>query len=163
MSTRKKFTTAALATGLILGGGLSASAAEVVTVEAGDTFWGIAEEYGVGVDQLMEDNAQYDEYGLPVGAELTVNNDDDIHFVQPGDTLSQIGEDYGVTTDDLYEYNPGVDEYGLMPGDGIVYGPGEDGAFEDEVADDDEVAQTAEDEVDEDDGLIDEDDDGAVD
>ncbi|AQQ53418.1 LysM peptidoglycan-binding domain-containing protein [Planococcus lenghuensis] len=62
--------------------------------------------------------------------------------MQPGDTLSQIAEGYGVTTDDLYEYKPGVDEYILMPGNGIVYGPGDDGVFDDsdDFEEDDETA-----------------------
>ena len=161
MKPIKKISAATLAAGVVLGGGMSVSAAEVV-VEEGDTFWGIAQEYGTDVDDLVAANDEYDPYALPVGATIEVDDSDEEHFVEPGDTLSQIAVDYDTTVDDLTAMNPGVDPYALQPGDGIVVGPGEDGVV-DEVEDDDEVAQELEDDVDENDGIIDEDNDGLAD
>lgn len=138
----KKFTVAALVTGLALGSGLTASADELVTVEAGDTFWSMAQEYGVGVDELIGDNEQFDPTALQIGSQIEVDNEDTVHFVQPGDTLSELAVTYGVTVDQLMEFNPGVDPYALMPGDGIVYGTGDDDEIEveneNEDGDDDE-------------------------
>lgn len=128
MKNSKKISATALATGFILGGGLTASAASMVTIEAGDTFWDIAKEYGIGVDELIEDNAQFEPTALPIGAKIKVHVKDAIHFVEPGDTLYGIAAIHDVTVDTLFDYNPGIDSLALMPGDGVVVGSGKDGS-----------------------------------
>uniref|UniRef100_UPI0011861075 LysM peptidoglycan-binding domain-containing protein n=1 Tax=Indiicoccus explosivorum TaxID=1917864 RepID=UPI0011861075 len=83
--------------------------AETVTIEPGDTFWGISQETGISVDRLMELNSQYDPYALPIGGELVISKEsgsptEKFHTIQPGETLISIANLHeGVTLDELYE------------------------------------------------------------
>lgn len=127
MKNSKNFSTIALAIGLMVGGGFTVSAEKVVTVEAGDTFWNIAQESGIDINKLVKDNAQFSPTALPIGAKVEVNVKDAVHFVEQGDTLSKIATIHDVTVNTLFAYNAGINPFTLMPGDGVVFGPGEDG------------------------------------
>lgn len=79
-----------------------------VTVQPGDTLWGLAQRYGTSVDALKQAN------GL-TGSELTPgtslalprngNANPDIYVVQPGDTLYNIALGFHLSVDDLIAYN----------------------------------------------------------
>lgn len=127
MENSKKFSAIALAIGLMVGGGLTVSAEKMVTVEAGDTFWNIAQESGIDINKLVKDNAQFSPTALPIGAKVEVDVKDAVHFVEQGDTLSKIATVHDVTINTLFAYNAGINPFTLMPGDGVVFGPGEDG------------------------------------
>ncbi|MBU9713028.1 LysM peptidoglycan-binding domain-containing protein [Evansella tamaricis] len=109
----------------LLVGTSSISAQSSVTVESGDTFWGIAQDYDeLSTEEIVEAN-NYDPLEIPVGAEIIipVNGEDSFdgetvtHVIQPGNTLSSIASVHdGVTVDDLLELNPGIDPYSLTIG-----------------------------------------------
>lgn len=106
----------------LLFGAIGVSAHETVTVESGDTYWGIAQEYNdVTTEDLMEVN-EYNPYAIPIGAEITVPKENlVIHVIQPGNTLAQIAATYdGVSVDDLFRLNPEIDPYNLMIGSEVV-------------------------------------------
>ncbi|MFA9559980.1 LysM peptidoglycan-binding domain-containing protein [Evansella sp. AB-rgal1] len=111
--------------GLVFGtAGVSANSS--VTVEPGDTYWGISQGYdNVSVDDIVEAN-DYAPDALPIGAEINIpvegENGSDVvtHVVQPGNTLSGIAAEYdGVSVDDLFQLNPEVDPYALQIGSEI--------------------------------------------
>ncbi|GAE28493.1 peptidoglycan-binding LysM [Halalkalibacter wakoensis JCM 9140] len=100
------------------------------TVQPGNTLWSIANAYdGVNIEQLIERNQGLDPYALPVGAELTIveNNNSGstseeniTHTVQPGNTLWNIASVYdGVSVQDLLDANPEVDEHSIPVGSTI--------------------------------------------
>lgn len=124
MKKASKILAPALAVGLAFGA-TSISANTTKTVEPGDTFWGIAQNHDVTVDELMDLNSDLDPYAIPVGAEIELSVEDEngqnedvvTHVIQPGNTLWGISQVYdGVTVDDLYDLNPDVDPYELTIG-----------------------------------------------
>ncbi|WP_088007096.1 LysM peptidoglycan-binding domain-containing protein [Indiicoccus explosivorum] len=114
------------------------------------------------MDELIENNDEFDPTALPVGAEVNVDIEDESYFIEPGDTLSEIAAEFDTTVDTLIEYNPGVEATELMPGDAITIGPAEDGVV-DEVEEDDEAFEYDDeddiDEFEEEDELLDEEED----
>ncbi|GAA4058010.1 LysM peptidoglycan-binding domain-containing protein [Amphibacillus indicireducens] len=125
----KRVATAVVGTGLAFGAIGVSAASETVTVESGDTYWGLAQNYDdVSTDNLVEEN-DYDPQALPVGAEIVIptgeengdENDVVTHVVQPGNTFSEIAAVYdGVTVNDLENLNPDVNPYSLTVGSEIV-------------------------------------------
>ncbi|MCZ0704559.1 LysM repeat protein [Natronobacillus azotifigens] len=136
----KRVATAVVGTGLVFGAIGVSAASDTVTVEPGDTYWGLAQNYdNVSTNDLTEEN-DYDPQALPVGAEIVIPMDEDedndvvTHVVQPGNTLSEIAAVYdGVTVNDLENLNPDVDPESLTVGSEIVVVD-----YEDSDADSDE-------------------------
>ncbi|QOY36582.1 LysM peptidoglycan-binding domain-containing protein [Anaerobacillus isosaccharinicus] len=128
MKKATRLLTPALGVGLVFGAmGVSAQS-ETVTVESGDTYWGIAQGFdGVTTEDLVEAN-EYNPRAIPIGAEIKIpdgetSSDNDVvtHVIQPGNTLTNIAAVYdGVTVDDLFRLNPGIDPYSLTVGSEIV-------------------------------------------
>ncbi|QOR66386.1 LysM peptidoglycan-binding domain-containing protein [Cytobacillus suaedae] len=121
MKKTKKIIAPALGFGLVFGA-IGVSAHSTVTVESGDTYWGIAQGLdNATTEDLMEEN-DYVPTEIPVGAEITIPNQNTVtHVVQPGNTLVEIAATYdGVTVDDLVRLNPDVDPYELTIGSNIV-------------------------------------------
>ncbi|MBM7660094.1 LysM repeat protein [Bacillus mesophilus] len=113
--------------GLILGGFGLAANASTVTVQPNDTFWGIAQEHDVTVDELKEWNSELDPTAIPVGTEVVISKGESsdnrvvTHVVQPGNTLSEIAQVYdGVTLDRLYDLNEGIDPLTLAIGSEVI-------------------------------------------
>ena len=88
----------------------------VIHVEKGDTLWGIAQRYGVTVQQLCDWNSNvisnpnriYPGEPLVIypGSVSTSSSPDCITYtVQKGDTLWGIAQRYGVTVQDLCDWN----------------------------------------------------------
>ncbi|QOR67170.1 LysM peptidoglycan-binding domain-containing protein [Cytobacillus suaedae] len=120
MKKATKLLAPALGVGLVFGS-VSVSASETVTVESGDTYWGIAQEYDdVSVEDIMEVN-EYDPYTIPIGAEIIVPTERVKHVIQPGNTLNDIAAVYdGVSVEDLVRLNPEIDPYNLTIGSEIM-------------------------------------------
>ncbi|GGM24462.1 hypothetical protein GCM10011351_07790 [Paraliobacillus quinghaiensis] len=113
-------------------GAIGVSASETVTVDPGDTYWGLAQDYeNVSTEEIVEAN-EYAPRMIPIGAEIVIPTDESekssdtrqdvvTHVVQPRNTLSDIAAVYeGVTADDLAKLNPDVDPESLMIGSEIV-------------------------------------------
>ncbi len=129
MKKAKRLIVPTLGVGLVFGAiGVSAQS-ETVTVEPGDTYWGIAQELSEVTSEDLVDANEYDARAIPVGAEIEIptgeeersNNNVVTHVIQPGNTFASIAEVYdGVTVDDLVKLNPKVDPYSLTIGSDIV-------------------------------------------
>ncbi|RNF39590.1 LysM peptidoglycan-binding domain-containing protein [Planococcus salinus] len=122
---KMKLSSGFLAAGLIVGAGGMTAQAETATVQAGDTFWGLAQEHNVSVQNLMEWNSGIDASSIPVGAELIVSMEngssiDQFHTIKRGDTFNSIADLYpGVTLVELFDWNPDVHPNNLQIGSDI--------------------------------------------
>ncbi|WP_179295558.1 LysM peptidoglycan-binding domain-containing protein [Bacillus sp. FJAT-45350] len=128
MKKATRIITPILGVGLVFGA-IGVSASETVTVERGDTYWGLAQGYNnVSVEELIGAN-DYHPNELQTGVELTIPTNEDTtsndevvtHVIQPGNTLAEIAEAYdGVTVDELIRLNPGINPYELTVGSEIL-------------------------------------------
>src|SRR5699024_7646736 len=110
----KKFVAAFATTGAIIIGatGLSVSAAEAAEyeVEKNDTLWGIANQYDMSVQQLVNLNG-LDSTIIHPGQIIQTSDEgneeskEEKYTVVKGDTLSEIALKYGVTVDELQDWN----------------------------------------------------------
>ncbi|ASB90029.1 LysM peptidoglycan-binding domain-containing protein [Bacillus sonorensis] len=88
--------------------GASASAKEI-TVEKGDTLWGISQDNGLNLKDLKKWNQLSSDIIFP-GQKLNIssqeeNSDQKQYTIKPGDTLSKIAQKYGVSVNDLKGWN----------------------------------------------------------
>ncbi len=99
------------------------------TVQPKETFFGIAQKYGVTVQAIQEANKAILENGLQPGLELFIptgkkaessttitKNDDIIHIVQPQETFFGITQKYEISKEELVVKNPQL-KNGLKAGD----------------------------------------------
>ena len=106
------------------------------TVRPGDTFYIIALEIGVQVDEIIRLNPGIDPENLQVGSVICVPLPPGIPtgYVPPcdsgfywviavGDTLSSIAGQLGITVETLFELNPWIDPKNLLPGDSLCLPP----------------------------------------
>ncbi|MGM9607820.1 MAG: LysM peptidoglycan-binding domain-containing protein [Oscillospiraceae bacterium] len=75
-------------------------------VRPGDSMYSIAQEYGVPISQLLNDNQLPDPSRLAVGQTIVVRFPQQVHTVQAGQTLSSIAQMYGLTVRQLQRNNP---------------------------------------------------------
>src|SRR5699024_4540456 len=112
----KKVVAAFATTGVLVFGAttMNVSAAEY-EVEKNDTLWGISQEYGTTVDQLVDKNG-LDSTTIYPGQVIQTENDakeessntssnEDKYTIKKGDTLSGIAILHGVTVDELKDWN----------------------------------------------------------
>ncbi|MGO4888225.1 peptidoglycan DD-metalloendopeptidase family protein [Anaerobacillus sp. MEB173] len=76
----------------------------VVTVQNGDTLWGLARTYQVPVEEIKNDNNLLSDV-ISVGQKLTINQEVNTYVIRQGDTLSKIASRNKVTVKDLKETN----------------------------------------------------------
>ena len=81
------------------------------TVKAGDTLYGIANKYGISVDELKAAN-NLSSNTLTIGTVLVIPTveepetpDENIYIVKAGDTLYSIANKYGMTVNELKDLN----------------------------------------------------------
>ena len=75
------------------------------TVEKGETFFGIANRFGLKPDQLKALNPGVDPNGIKVGVTKLNVKIQTIHTVGPGDVLRVVAAKYGVSKKSLMEVN----------------------------------------------------------
>ena len=75
-------------------------------VRPGDSMYSIAQEYGVPISQLLNDNQLPDPSRLVVGQTIVVRFPQQVHTVQAGQTLSSIAQMYGLTIRQIQRNNP---------------------------------------------------------
>jgi LysM repeat protein len=95
-------------------------------VQAGETIFGIAQQYGTTVDAIVEANGLEDPDAVRVGerllippAESSVGPGDrtTTYVVRPGDTLSSIAVRYGTTVEALADLNGLTPPYDIIAGE----------------------------------------------
>lgn len=102
------------------------------TVQAGDTYFQIAQRCDVSVELLQEANPGVDQNDLQVGQTLQLTADararpepaepapGDQYQVRPGDTVQSIAAALGVTVDALIAANPDMDPAALRAGQALL-------------------------------------------
>lgn len=107
-------------------------APQTYTVQAGDTLLGIAERFGITVEDLQARNELADPNNIFVGQKLELpqpgervqpetpaaggGDAEDVYVVQAGDTLYAISQDLSVAVEDLAELNEITDPSQLFVG-----------------------------------------------
>ncbi len=97
------------------------------TVVNGDTYWKIAEKFGISTDEIIRANNAGSNSYLEVGDIVIVPQGNKIHIVQWGETYWKIAEKYGITTIDLLEANNAEKNDYLEVGDEIIIPTGNNG------------------------------------
>ena len=99
------------------------------TVKSGDTLYGIANKYGISVDELKAAN-NLSNNTLTIGSVLIIPNveppttiDENIYVVKSGDTLYSIANKYGMTVNELKNLN-GLTNNTLSIGQQLVVSEG---------------------------------------
>ncbi len=108
----------------------SGALAKTITVQQGDSLWGIAQRHGTDVATLRQLNGLTSDV-LKVGQTLQVPGSDDEApaqvssvTVRPGDTLYEIALANGVSVDDLIAFN-NLDGTVIHPGQELLLAAGE--------------------------------------
>lgn len=101
----------------------TAVSADELKVKKGDTLWDIAQDYGVSVQDIKNENGLTSDVIFPkqvlsinegqgVGAQTSSSNN--VHVVKSGDTLYSIGQANGVSVDQLKDWN-GLQDNLIVP------------------------------------------------
>ena len=77
-------------------------------VQRGDTLYKIAQNYGVSIDKLVQDNQLTYPNNLVVGQDIVVDVNTMQHTVLSGETLWKIANNYGVSLQSLIQANPQI-------------------------------------------------------
>ena len=106
--------------------------ARAYTVRPGDTFYLIARELGVPVEEILRLNPGRDPDNLLTGSVICVpllagiptgripSCDSGLYWViAPGDTMFSIAETLGIPLPTLMDLNPWADPLNLQPGDSV--------------------------------------------
>lgn len=94
---------------------------QIHVVQAGQTLWQIAQDYGVQPGLLARFNGLREPYRLSVGQSLLVLRPEALYTVVPGDTVYAIARNYGLTANELYRMNSGLAaQTRLYPGQVLV-------------------------------------------
>lgn len=94
---------------------------DIHVVQAGDSLYSIAQEYGVSVARLMADNQLPDPSRLAVGQTIVVRYPSAVYTVQPGDTLDAVARETGIPVRVLLQNNPNLrGESVIYPGQTLV-------------------------------------------
>lgn len=78
---------------------------KIHVVQAGESVWSIASDYGVDPDRLAADNEVPPSGALAVGQTLVVRFPRQVHIVRSGETLTSIAAAYGTSVRTLWRKN----------------------------------------------------------
>jgi len=90
-------------------------------VQPGDSLYRIAQEHGVTLQYLIQQNEIHDPNRLTAGQTIVIPQPDEIYIVKRGDTLASIASQFGTTVIRLFQDNPqlgGMDR--VSPGQQLV-------------------------------------------
>jgi murein DD-endopeptidase MepM/ murein hydrolase activator NlpD len=90
-----------------------------VTVQAGDTLYGIARRYDVPMRSIIEANKLQPPYGVTKGSTLVLPQVAE-HVVQPGETLYTVSRQHGVDASSLARTNRLGPPYDVHAGEALV-------------------------------------------
>jgi spore germination protein len=94
---------------------------DIYVVQPGDSIYSIAENHGVSVERLIQDNEITNPDSLVPGQTIVILYPLQTHTVQEGDTLEAIVEAYGITLNQLLRNNPFLsDREYIYPGEILV-------------------------------------------
>ncbi len=94
---------------------------EIHVVQAGESLFSIAMEYGVSLARLMADNRLPDPSRLAVGQSIVIRYPETTYTVRAGDTLSAVASSNGLTVRALLRNNPELGgKAELLPGEVLV-------------------------------------------
>lgn len=99
----KKILVGTLALSII--GTSSSVFAQTHSVQAGDTFWKISQEYDVDVNNLLSANNANQSTILMIGEQITIPEEYDYYTVKSGDTPWLISNKVGISLDTLMDLN----------------------------------------------------------
>ncbi len=96
-------------------------AAAVHTAQKGDTYWLIAQKYGVSLSALLAANGANEGSVLNIGDKVVIpDSSENVHVVQKGDTYWLIAQKYGVSLSALLAANGANESSVLNIGDRVV-------------------------------------------
>lgn len=94
---------------------------DIHIVQPGDTMYRLAQQYGVPMERLIQDNQLPDPSHLVVGQTIVVQYPELTHTVRAGDSLYSIAQMHNTTVAQLLRNNPGLQGRDLVyPGQHIV-------------------------------------------
>lgn len=94
---------------------------EIYVVQPGDSFYSVAQKFGVPLSLLLADNRPVDMNQLVVGQALVVRFPETLYTVRAGDTVAGIAGAAGLSVRQLYRYNPALEGRSLLwPGQTLV-------------------------------------------
>mgnify|MGYP000896407136 CR=1 FL=1 len=93
----------------------------IYTVRLGDSLYSIAQQYGVPMQMLIDDNRLTNPEQLVVGQTIVIATDSITHTIAPGESLFSIARRYGVTVASILEANPDITNPAVIyPGQSII-------------------------------------------
>lgn len=94
---------------------------DIHVVRPGDTVYSVAQQYGVPMSQLLNDNQLPDPSRLVVGQTLVIQYPSETYTVRDGDTLTSVAAAHSMTARQLLRNNPVLrGEDRLTPGQTLV-------------------------------------------
>ena len=94
---------------------------DIHVVQPGDTMYQLAQQYGVPMERLLQDNQLPNPSHLVVGQTIVVQYPELTHTVLPGDSLYSIAQMHNTTVAQLLRSNPALQGRDLIyPGQHIV-------------------------------------------
>lgn len=94
---------------------------DIHIVQPGDSLYRLAQQYGVSMERLLQDNQLPDPSQLVVGQTVVIRYPALTHTVKAGDSLYSIAQMHGITVAQLMRDNPGLQGRDLIfPGQVLV-------------------------------------------
>ena len=94
---------------------------DIHVVQPGDSLYSIAQQYGVSLSRLLEDNQLPNPTQLVVGQTIVIQYPKSTYTVRSGDTLSSIAKVTGISVKQLLRNNPVLrGEPNILPGQELL-------------------------------------------